>query len=148
MCRMDTSKSIFDPAVAKFTFLPEHYDINQPGTISPKIIAIKDELEKHLTPYEVKITKSKDAGRDERTYMLMCKQNLRIYNHLGEYISDMKRLDLNSRGLERDINKLLNTTINNIMDINEPDFGDDNIIQDNSNIELMSNTEDMPPFLV
>ena len=74
MCRQDPTKDPFTPAVAKYVFDKDMY--TGPDQLSKDILLKKDQICSDLIPFEVKITKSKDAGKDARTYALFCKHNL------------------------------------------------------------------------
>lgn len=133
MCRMDSSKSVFDPSVIATTFPSSCF--TSPNNIRPDILAKKAQIEEELVPYEVKITKSKDAGKDERTYMLMSKGNLRIYNDIEEYLGDLKRLETNSNRLEQDIKRLLGMSMSTISE---------NFIEAEDASSIL--VSEMPPF--
>ena len=64
-----------------------------------------------LTPYEVKITKSKDSEKDISRFLLFCKDNLRIYNNVDEYIKDAPIIEANTIRLEKDIRTLTDLAI-------------------------------------
>ena len=104
MCRQDSTKDPFDPAVRQFV-IDDEYKIGK-DQLSPDILRLKDQICSDVIPLEVKITKSKDGGKDQSRYLLFCKKNLRIYNTIGEYIRDMKPLLNSSKKLEGDIGKL------------------------------------------
>ena len=112
MCRQDSFKDIFDPHVAQHVMDKSHYI----GTdqFDPKLLAMKDQICEDLIPFEVKITKSKDDGRDKSKFALLCKKNLRIYNSLQEYLDDLKRVQQQTVLLKKDIDILTNLAISSV----------------------------------
>ena len=84
-------------------------------SVSPEVLAIKDKLADVLVPLEIKITKSKDSEKNRSRFLLFCKENLRIYNNIDEYIHDAPMLKTNSSRLERDIDLLINQAITNVV---------------------------------
>lgn len=84
-------------------------------SISPEVLAIKDRLADVLVPLEIKITKSKDSEKNKSRFLLFCKENLRIYNNIDEYIQDAPMLKINSSKLEKDIDLLINQAITSVV---------------------------------
>ena len=119
MMRQDTFKDPFDPALKQYV-IPAEYKINS-DQISPEILKLQDQICEDLIPIEIKITKTKDAGKDEMRYLLFCKQNLRMYNDLGEYIADLPKLEHGSKRLAQDVNMLTNMAVSSVSE----DFADD-----------------------
>lgn len=83
--------------------------------VSPEILAIKDRLVDVLVPLEIKITKSKDSEKNKSRFLLFCKENLRIYNNIDEYIKDAPMLKQASAKLEKDIDLLINQAITSVV---------------------------------
>jgi len=104
--------------------------------VSPEILSIKDKLYEILVPLEIKITKSKDSEKNKSKFLLFCKDNLRIYNNIQEYIRDAPTLKIYSEKLDSDINKMLNYAISYVTtsDFIEPLTEFDNIGFEPSNI--------------
>ncbi len=84
-------------------------------SISPEILSIKDRLHNVLVPLEIKITKSKDSEKNKSRFLLFCKENLRIYNNIDEYIKDAPVLRVASSKLEKDIELMINQAITNVI---------------------------------
>jgi len=84
-------------------------------SISPEVLAVKDKLSELLIPLEIKITKSKDSEKNKSRFLLFCKENLRIYNNIDEYIRDSPVLKVNSSKLEKDIDMLINQAVANVV---------------------------------
>lgn len=109
-------------------------------SISPEILAIKDRLYDVLIPLEIKITKSKDSEKNKSRFLLFCKENLRIYNNIDEYIKDAPTLKVASSRLEKDIEMMISQAITTIvstdfMDMTAPQDGSVNILEtDQTNI--------------
>jgi len=82
--------------------------------ISPELIKLKESLFRVLVPFEVKITKSKDSEKDSTKFFLFCKENLRMYNNVDEYIKDAPVLVANSEKLEKDIAILTELAITSV----------------------------------
>lgn len=93
-----------------------------PDAVSPEILSIKDRLYDTLVPLEVKITKSKDSEKNKSRFFLFCKENLRIYNNIDEYIKDAPLIKIHSDRLDNDVNKMMNHAISHVIttDFNEP----------------------------
>ena len=119
MVRQDTSKDPFDPAL-KSSVIPKEFKLDA-DQLSPELLSKRDQICSNLIPLEMKITKSKDAGKDATRYLLLCTENLRIYNDLGEYIADLPSLNSASDLLEKDVNILTNIAISSLSE----DFADD-----------------------
>lgn len=114
MARMNSTIDVFDDAVMASTFSSQH--LNNPGKPNQQILKLKDQILEDLIPLEVKITKSKDAGKDKTQFMLFCKRNLRVYGNIQEYLDDMPKLVKNTSALEKDILLLQNLTISSASD--------------------------------
>lgn len=56
-----------------------------------------------LVPLEVKVTKSKDSERNIRRFLLLCRENLRIYETVDDYFQDILELEYNRRELQNKI---------------------------------------------
>lgn len=89
--------------------------------ISPEILKIKDKLVEVLVPFEIKITKSKDSEKDQSRFLLFCKENLRIYNNIDEYIRDAPLIEANSNKLEKDVTILTDLMIASVVTEDFPD---------------------------
>lgn len=103
-------------------------------SISPEVLAIKDKLYDVLIPLEIKITKSKDSEKNKSRFLLFCKENLRIYNNIDEYIKDAPTLKVASSRLEKDIEMMISQAITTIvstdfMDMTAPQDGSVNILE-------------------
>ena len=113
MCRMHRELNVFSDCVKNKVLDPiEHY-IN-PDQIHPDILRMEASINDDLIPFEVVITKSKDAGKDEKTFALFCKHNLKIYNNLSEYLKDLKALNYYSTKLQQDIDNLSNLAMSSV----------------------------------
>jgi len=124
MCRQDPTKDPFTPAVAKYVFDKDMY--TGPDQLSKDILLKKDQICSDLIPFEVKITKSKDAGKDARTYALFCKHNLKIYNNVREYLTDLPAMAHFTNILDRDIKALTSLAISSVSeDFDEIDGDND-----------------------
>lgn len=103
MCRMCSHLSVFSDGVFKFAFPVDMLDHNDPSKLSSEALQKETEISENLVPFEVKITKAKDGGRDEWCYMFFCKQNLKIYNNAREYLTELPYIIKTSKALEDDI---------------------------------------------
>lgn len=113
--RMCTNKTFLDAEVAACVVPRINNQQQDP--------LLYESLKDVLIPYEVKITKSKDSGKDKKTFMLFCKENLRIYNNIEEYVADNKQLKQNTKDLEAALNDILIDTYSpNISFFNDDDF--------------------------
>ena len=105
MCRMRSDLDIFSSPV-KDNVLST--DVSIP--IDQKILSlsdkVRDQISFNLVPFEVKITKAKDSEKGANKFLLFCKQNLKIYNNLQEYLDDIEQLITNSNKLTHDIKVL------------------------------------------
>lgn len=119
MARQDNTKDPFDPALKQYV-IPNDLKTNS-DQLSPEILKKQDQICSNLIPFEIKITKAKEGGKDKMTYMLFCKENLRLYNNLGEYLADLSKLESGSRALEKDIEILTSVATSSISE----DFADD-----------------------
>lgn len=108
-----------------------------PDAVSPEILSIKDRLYDVLVPMEVKITKSKDSEKNKSRFFLFCKENLRIYNTIDEYIKDAPMIKILSDKLDKDVNNMINHTISQIVttDFIEPDQESDSSFVSIDNFE-------------
>lgn len=114
MVRMNNGLTPFDDAVAKHVLSADNYTSS--NQIDPKILKMKDQICDNLIPFECKITKSKDAGRDKSKFALFCSQNLRIYNNLNEYLNDLEELNKKTKYLDGEIVKLSQLSISSVSD--------------------------------
>ena len=71
--------------------------------ISATVLKYKDLITENLIPMEIKITKSKDDGKDSCDMWLFCKQNLRIYDDIIDYINDIPELVTKTNDLKNEI---------------------------------------------
>ena len=101
-------------------------DIEDSGNISPQILRVQDQLNNNLIPFEATLTKSKDSEKDITNFYLFCKQNLRIYSNVREYLQDVDTLMRNSKQLENDLDKLLLSTVSSAPTDTDI-FGDANV---------------------
>ena len=105
MCRMRSDLDIFNSPVKENVLSS---GINMP--IDQKILSmsdkVRDQISFNLVPFEVKITKAKDSEKGANRFLLFCKQNLKIYNNLQEYLDDINQLINNSNKLTHDIKVL------------------------------------------
>ena len=88
MCRFRRDKTFLNEDVRK-QVIP--YELMNGDAPSLDVIKIKDKLIEDLIPFEMKITKAKDSGKDFTKFFLFCKHNLRIYNNIKEYMDDVKK---------------------------------------------------------
>lgn len=120
MARQDSTKLPFDPAVAKYVITDEH-KVNGSEQLTPELLKMCNQINNNLIPFEIKITKAKEGGKDVMSYMLFCKENLRLYNNLGEYLADLSKLNNKSKILEGDIEMLTSIATSSISE----DFADE-----------------------
>jgi hypothetical protein len=102
--------------------------------VSPEILKYKDKLVEVLVPFEIKITKSKDSEKDQSRFLLFCKDNLRIYNNIDEYLKDAPVIEANSNRLEKDVSILTELMI---ASVSTDDFSD-NFIDDSVVVNFSS----------
>lgn len=138
MCRMCNHMSVFSEDVRRHVFDDSCFDSKNPNNISPDILKYEDKLVVNLIPFEIKITKAKDGGRDEWRYLLFCKQNLKIYNNVREYLSELPYIVKSTNNLDNDIMLLTDVSAASIVDDILED--DNNTTQDpidniNNNLE-------------
>jgi len=114
MTRICYNKTFLDNDVAK-QVIPR--DIN---TASQADLAAYEQMCKVLVPYEVKITKAKEGEKDKTKYMLFCKENLRIYDNVDQYIQDRKQLIHNTNSLEKKISEMLVVNTNDSLNFLNP----------------------------
>jgi hypothetical protein len=114
MCRMDNTKSIFDPAVVKCCFSQTHY--NNQNQLDPAILKYKDQITENLIPFEIEITKTKEDGKGVVKYCLFCKNNLRIYDNIQQYLDDLPDMIKRSDLLLKDIEILKDMAISCVSD--------------------------------
>lgn len=132
MCRQRRDINAFDENVKRHCFSDDAIMDND--QINPAILKIKDQICENLIPMEIKITKSKDDGKDESTMWLFCKQNLRIYQNINDYIQDVPDLVNNTKNLQKEIDMISNNTIATVStdfdlgDAIELDFDNDTLI--------------------
>jgi hypothetical protein len=113
MCRMRRDLNpLTDPVLSHVTDKQLHYDNN--NQLKSEILRLKQIITDVLIPFEVKITKSKESGKDFTRFSLFCTENLRIYNNIQEYIDDAKTLYTSSKRLENDIKSLTDLAITSV----------------------------------
>ncbi|MFW6219372.1 MAG: DnaB-like helicase C-terminal domain-containing protein [bacterium] len=131
MMRMYKEKTFLDAEVRKFV-LPKTE--NQPDEyVSPEYLKIQNELKNNLVPVQIVITKSKDDGSGAKRFCLFCKQNLKIYDTIDQYMKDAPIIKKNTKKLEADMDILFNTDMpddNTLLDLNDDMFSDINIFND------------------
>jgi hypothetical protein len=116
MLRMREDKNFLSEGVREQVVIRKRVQDGMPqDSVSPEVLAIKDRLYDVLVPLEIKITKSKDSEKNKSRFLLFCKENLRIYNNIDEYIKDAPTLKVNSSKLEKEIDLLINQAITNIV---------------------------------
>ena len=117
--RVRQDLTCMSPDVARVVFKPDtEYSVD-----SPKIISFKDDIEKFLKPIEIRVTKSKEQGKNFHTYMLFCTKNLRIYNNVEEYLKDSEELNKNNLLIKKKIDnlkQLISMSGGNIVEKEEP----------------------------
>lgn len=106
-------------------------------TVSPEILAIKDKMKDALVPLEIKITKSKDSEKNKSRFLLFCKQNLRIYNNIDEYIKDAPTLEVSSAKLAKEIDLLINQAITNIVTTDFMEMSPPTQVADGSILDML-----------
>jgi hypothetical protein len=109
-CRMYTkTKKIDDSSLINYLF-PDNdswaNNTKSSSKLKSDILDKLDQLKEELYPFEIKISKSKEGGRDNREYQVFSKTNLRIYDQIPEYIKDMPELVKNTNILDNEINSL------------------------------------------
>ena len=116
MMRMRSDKNFLSEGIREQVIAkkPAQDGIPQ-DTLSPQILSDKDRLYNVLVPLEIKITKSKDSEKDMSRFLLFCKENLRIYNNIDEYLRDSPALKANSDKLNKDVSLLINQAIQNVV---------------------------------
>lgn len=114
MCRMNHNIDPFDKAVQKCCFLSENF--TSQDQIDPKILQLKDSICEDLVPFEIELTKSKEGGKGVIKYCLFCKQNLRIYDTINQYLHDMPQMVKKSDALLQDIEILKDMAISCVSD--------------------------------
>lgn len=113
MCRMRRDLNpLADPVLPHVTDKQLHYD--NKDQLKPEILRLKQIITDIMIPFEVKITKSKESGKDFTRFSLFCTENLRIYNNIQEYIDDAKTLYPSSKRLEQDIKSLTDMAITSV----------------------------------
>ena len=80
-----------------------------------------------MIPFEVKITKAKDGEKGKTRYFLLCKQNIRLYNTVDEYLNDLNQLQINSTRLSSDIDALSQLVFSDLSVTSSDDSPFDNI---------------------
>jgi hypothetical protein len=142
MCRMRRDLNpLTDPVLPHVTDKQLHYDNND--QLKPEISKLTAIITDVLIPFEVKITKSKESGKDFTRFSLFCTENLRIYNNIQEYIDDARTLYPVSKRLEQDIKSLTDLAITSVteeFDQNNDQFSDAQEI-------TADMVEDRPDFL-
>lgn len=121
MMRMREDKNFLSEGVREQVVRVNKDHNSSYDNVSPEILAIKDRLVDVLVPLEIKITKSKDSEKNMSRFLLFCKENLRIYNNIDEYIKDAPVLKTASAKLEKDIDLLVNQVVYSVV---ETDFMD------------------------
>lgn len=113
MCRMRRDLNpLTDPVLPHVTDKQLHFDTND--QLKPEIAKLTSIITEVLIPFEVKITKSKESGKDFTRYSLFCTENLRIYNNIQEYLDDARTLYPTSKRLENDIKSLTDLAITSV----------------------------------
>jgi hypothetical protein len=115
MMRMREDKNFLSEGVRDQVIAKKKQEAAPQDSVSPQVLAIKDKLADVLVPLEIKITKSKDSEKNKSRFLLFCKENLRIYNNIDEYIKDEPVLRVNSSKLEKDIDLLINQAITSVV---------------------------------
>ena len=112
MARMRPDKNFLSEEVRPHV-IPKKQGIDG-NIVDIDTMRFKDQLIDVLVPFEVKITKSKDSEKDQTKFMLFCKQNLRIYNNVDEYLRDAPIIKVNSDNLEKDVSTLTELAITSV----------------------------------
>lgn len=81
-------------------------------TVSPDLMIdenlnfsnIPQDYLKTLIPFEVKVTKSKDGQKNQKRFHVFCHKNLRIYQNINEFISDIDICKTKSENLQSKLN--------------------------------------------
>lgn len=115
MMRMREDKNFLSEGVREQVIVKKKQDGLPQDAVSPEVLAIKDKLSDVLVPLEIKITKSKDSEKNKSRFLLFCKDNLRIYNNIDEYMRDAIPLKNSSTKLEKDIDLLINQAITSVV---------------------------------
>ena len=111
MMRMFSEKTFLDTDVRRFVAPPK--DPNQTSDqISPEYLKIQNDLKDVLVPVQMVVTKSKDDGKGAKRYCLFCKQNLKIYDTIDQYLKDAPYINKNTAQLKRDMDQLFNASYN------------------------------------
>lgn len=106
MARMRRQSDMFSDSQIRASVLGEEDE----SKIDKNILRQKDDLLNKLIPFEVKITKAKESGKDITKFFLFSNDTLRIYNNINEYLIDQPTIQRKSDSLENDIAKLINYT--------------------------------------
>jgi replicative DNA helicase len=114
-CRMYTrTKQVDDQSLINYLFPDDNswsQNTKTSGRLKKEILDIIDNLKLELYPFEIKISKSKEGGRDNIEYQVFSKNNLRIYDTIPQYILDMSNLKKNTNSLDSEIRSLINLSI-------------------------------------
>jgi len=104
--------SVLAESVISHVIDPAKHLVN--NELSPELAKMSKLISEVLIPFEVKITKSKESGKDISKFSLFCTENLRIYNNIQEFIDDAKYLYPMSKRLEKDIQSLTDLAITSV----------------------------------
>lgn len=121
MCRMNPSLNFLSDQVRRHVLGNNDYTDNQ--GLTPQLAKIKDELVDKFIVFEMKITKSKESEKDKLRYALFCKENVKIYNTVQEYLDDCELMKKNTEYLKRELSSLTMDSFSDVTDI----FSDFNI---------------------
>lgn len=122
MCRMRKDLNPLTPPVIDHITDGRHKADD--GSLTQQVLQLQNMISSVLIPFEIKITKSKESGKDVSRYSLFCEENLKIYNNIQEYIDDAQTLYKKSKRLEDDIKHLTDMAITSVTETFDQDVSD------------------------
>lgn len=102
MIRMKRNAQILDDDIKKDIIRESEL---QATSASTAFTSMQNQNNTKLVPFELKITKAKDGDRDMMRYHVFSGHNLRIYNYLSDYYSDVQPMQNNSSLLTAEIER-------------------------------------------
>lgn len=141
MMRMFFEKTFMDQDVREFV-MPKKNSNSSNNQISPEYLKVQNDLKDVLVPVQIVITKSKDDGKGAKRYCLFCKQNLKIYDTIDQYLEDAPSIKKNTKILEQDMDKLFNSATN-VYEIDDvfTDENDKSIFNESDIFNVVSQNE-------
>jgi hypothetical protein len=117
MCRMRNDLTFLSDQVRRNVL--DHNDYDEVNGLSAELLKIKDDIinRKVLIPFELKITKSKETGKDTQKFLLFCTDNCKIYNNIREYLADAPTILKKSALLEQELDALTAMSFSDVTDV-------------------------------